>query len=35
VAHVARVDAPLVLSVDRFGSPGEAATRLDVPVIRA
>lgn len=34
VARVARIDAPLVLSVDRFGSPGEAATRLDAPVVR-
>lgn len=34
VARLARVDAPLVLSADRFGSPAEAATRLDAPVIR-
>lgn len=34
VAAIARVDAPLVLSVDRFGSPSEAATRLDAPVVR-
>lgn len=34
VARIARVDAPLVLSAERFGSPAEAATRLDAPVIR-
>mgnify|MGYP006273550079 CR=1 FL=1 len=34
VARLARVAAPLVVSVDRFGSPAEAATRLDAPVIR-
>jgi hypothetical protein len=34
VARVARLRAPVVLSTDRFGSPGEAATRLDAPVVR-
>jgi hypothetical protein len=34
VTRVARVDAPVVLAVDRFGSPAEAATRLDAPVVR-
>jgi hypothetical protein len=34
VIRVARVDAPVVLDVRRFGSAGEAATRLRAPVIR-
>jgi hypothetical protein len=34
VVRIARVDAPLVLSVERFGSPAEAATRLGAPVIQ-
>lgn len=34
VASVADLDAPLVLSDGPFGSPAEAATRLDAPVIR-
>ena len=34
VARVARLDAPIVLSVRRFDSAAEAAARLDAPVIR-
>lgn len=34
VARLAPLRAPLVLSTARFGSPAEAATRLDAPVIR-
>lgn len=34
VVRVARVAAPVVLDVRRFGSAGEAATRLRAPVIR-
>lgn len=34
VAHLARVDSPIVLSVERFGSPAEAATRLNAPVVQ-
>jgi hypothetical protein len=34
VARVARLDAPVVLSAELFGSPAEAATRLDTPVLR-
>jgi hypothetical protein len=34
VACLARLDAPVVLAADRFGSPAEAATRLDAPVLR-
>ncbi|WP_380679317.1 hypothetical protein [Salinigranum sp. GCM10025319] len=34
VASIARTDAPVVLTADRFGSPAEAATRLDAPVLR-
>lgn len=33
VARVARLDAPLVLLDSPFGSPAEAATRLDAPVL--
>lgn len=34
VARLAPLDAPVVLSTERFGSPAEAATRLDVPVVQ-
>jgi hypothetical protein len=34
VARVARRAGPVVVAVDRFGSPAEAASRLDAPVVR-